>query len=137
MCRPSTGTFVRFKAKPKKVEVKKSVLWRLRGYCVNHLCIALNKEYGLDMEWKGVGKEKVLRNYVKLGMKLGYTVDTILDGLPFFRMWEYKDGNGHYEYYQLDWYLENEVFKKDPNKDELIKLHKQEFRKWLEEIVLL
>lgn len=137
MCRPSTGAFVRFKAKPKKVEVKKSTLWRMKGSCVYHLCIDLNKKYGLDMDWKGVSKESVLTKYVKFGMKLGYTVDTILSDLPFWREWKYVDGKGHYEYYPLNWFCTHRLFANEQNQQELVDLHVVEFRKWLEEIALL
>ena len=137
MCRPSTGAFIRFKVKPKKVEVKKSVLWRLKGNCVMHMNIALNKEYGLDMDWKGIGEEKVLRNYVKFGMKLGYTVETILCGLPFYREWRFVDVEGYYEYYPLNWFLTHVLFKNEQNQQQLIELYIIELRKWLDEIALL
>ncbi len=143
MCRPSTGTFVRFKTKPKKVEVKKSVLLRLKSICVEHLQISLNNEYDLDMEWRGTGQEKNLRNYVKFGMKLGHTVDSIINDLPFYRVWinDSKNENGYYisnyEYFSLNYFLTNNVFKNEQNQQELIELHTNEFRKWLEEITLL
>lgn len=143
MCRPSTGTFVRFKTKPKKVEVKKSVLLRLKSVCVEHLRMSLNNEYDLDMEWRGVGQEKNLRNYVKFGMKLGHTVDSIINDLPFHHDWiqDGKDENGRYighrEYHSLNYFLTNNVFKDEKNQQELIELHTNEFRKWLEEITLL
>lgn len=142
MCRPSTGAFVRFKAKPKKVDVKKSILMRLKSNCVGHLQQLLNREYKIELDFKGLSTEQNLRNYIKFGMKLGQTVDLIMEGQPFYRQWiqntDVEDyGNGRYEYYPLDWYLTNILFKDSADKEELIKLHKQAFRNWLEEIALL
>ena len=135
MCRPSTGAFIRFKVRPKKVGVKKSFLMRIKRQCVFHLQLALSKEHGLDMKWLGTSKEEVLMNYVKFGMKLGYTVESILCGLPFHYSYKRDEaGNGVFEYYPLNWYLTNILLQDVDNQQELIDLYLIKFRNWLEEI---
>lgn len=141
MCRPSTGVFIRFKQKPKKVAVDKFSLLQMKRECVRSLQYFLNTEYDICLEFKDLTTELRLRNYIKFGMTLGRTIDVILEDPNFTHTYEYvDDGKGKIRKRvgcSLDWFVANEMTKHDTNKEEMCKLMKQSFREWLEEIVLL